>query len=160
MPLISSFDIGDPNILSDHSFLYCSIWANSPHSNNRLFNDENIEYVSYKYVWDDNLLNEFKTRLCSPDVTVIFKEARDTLGSEQISPANIDTGLNLIVEGIETCTKPLFSKPLKVRYQECSFSDNKLPWFDDNCRMKRIEFYRFLNIFRNDKTDQNRFSSF
>ena len=156
LPLICSFDIGDPNILSDHSFLYCSIWANSHHSNDRLFNDENIEYVSYKYVWDDNLLNEFKSRLCSPDVTVILDEARHTLVSEQISPANIDTGLNLIVEGIEMCTKPLFSKPLKVRYQECSFSDNKLPWFDDNCRMKRIEFYRFLNIFRNDKTDQNR----
>ena len=80
----------------------------------------------------------YYTRLCSPDVTVIFDEARDTLVSEQTSTANIDTGLNLIVEGTETCTKPLFSKPLKVRYQECSFSDNKLPWFDDNCRMKRI----------------------
>ena len=78
------------------------------------------------------------------------------MNSEQISSVHIDSGLNLIVEGIEASAKPLFSKSFKAVNEAHSFSENNLPWFDDECRIKRNDFYRFLNIFRNDRSDQNR----
>ena len=72
LPRICSFDIGDPNILSDHSFLYDSIWTKSKFSNNDFTNKENASYIPYIYAWDSNLLDEYNTRLSSPDITVIF----------------------------------------------------------------------------------------
>ena len=47
LPRICSFDIGDPNILSDHSFLYVSIWTKSKFSNNDFTNEENATYIPY-----------------------------------------------------------------------------------------------------------------
>ena len=44
----------------------------------------------------------------------------------------------------------------RTQKSECSFNDNNLPWFDDDCRIKRQEFYHLLNLYRSDKTDENR----
>ena len=107
---------------------------------------ELFDTPSYIYAWDSNLLDEYKTRLSSPDITVIFDEARATLNNEQISSVHIDSGLNLIVEGIEASAKPLFSKSFKSVNEAHSFSENNLPWFDDECRIKRFFFSVFVSF--------------
>lgn len=73
------------------------------------------------------------------------------------SSVDIDSGLSLIAEGIETVSKQLFSTSLNNGVKENhSYTENNQPWFDDDCRRKRSEFYRFLNIFRKEKIDVNR----
>ena len=65
----------------------------------------------------------------------------------------INSSLNTIVEGIES---PLFSRTCRTKKSECIFNDNNLPWFVDDCRIKRQEFYYCLNLNREDRTDLNR----
>ena len=77
--------------------------------------------------------------------------------SDPFSPEMVNTSLDLIVEGIESCTKPLFSKPCgRSQKSECSVNDNNLPWFDDDCRTKRQEACHCLNLYRSDKTAEHR----
>ena len=62
-----------------------------------------------------------------------------------------------IVEGIESCIKTFFSKPCRrSQKSNCSLNDNNLPWFDDDCRIKRQELRHCLNLYRSGKTDENR----
>ena len=56
---------------------------------------------------------------------------------------------------------PLFKKEISHHANSVSTSDvsahsksdNK--WFNDDCRDARLEFYRCLNLFRNDKSEIN-----
>ena len=156
LPLVSSFNVNDPNILSDHSIIDFSVMSNSHLSDENDFEQCNSESVQYKYIWDKNLLDEYKARLSSADTINTFEHACMILNNDQLSPDDIVRSLNCIVEGIELCAKPLFAKTLYHDKRECIFLDNHVPWFDDDCRIKRCEFYRFLNIFRQDRTDANR----
>ena len=82
LPLICSFDIGEPNILSDHSILHVSIWSKSQFADNTPSDEENATFIQYKYAWDSNLVHEYKTQLNSPDILGIFDEARNILNTE------------------------------------------------------------------------------
>ena len=100
-----------------------------------------IIFVSFKYVCTVN----------------IFDRACALINSENVTVADIDAGLGLMVNGIENCTLPLFSKPCgPAKEIAAGFTENNLPWFDENCRIKQSEFYRFLNIFRDDRHEINR----
>lgn len=155
LPLIRSFDVGEPNILSDHSVLSFSLAANFEFSRVHEF-EENFESVQYKYVWDSSLIDEYTNRLSSAPTLNLFEQAKIKLTDDNISAEGINSSINLIVEGIELSSKPLFSKSCHTKQVEVSFIDNKQPWFDDDCRIKRNEFYYCLNIFRFDKSDVNR----
>ena len=97
------------------------------------------------------------SQLNAPDTLNIFEQARIVLNSNHPSTADIDLGLNLITEGLENCSKPLFSKPLSdCENQNYRNTERNQPWFNDDCRIKRTEYYRFLYILREGKTDINR----
>lgn len=153
LPLIRSFDVGEPNILSDHSVISFSLSSNYEFSQENE-TDENLESVQYKYVWDPTLINEYINRLTAVDTLNLFEQAKLNLMEESVSDEGINSSIDLIVEGIELCSKPLFSKSCQAKRIESTFVDNKQPWFDDDCRIKRTEFYHCLNIFRTDKTQQ------
>ena len=133
--------------------LYCQhIFQNLTNS----ADDEDAGSINYRYVWDSNLCKEYKRRIEAPDTVNIFDRARALISSENVTVADIDTGLGSIVNGIENCTLPLFSKPCgPAKEIAAGFTENNLPWFDENC-IKRSEFYRFLNIFRDDRNEINR----
>ena len=150
------FSVGDPNILSDHSILNFSLISSFDISN--LANEAETDpvSVSFTYKWDRNLIDEYKARLRSEDTLHIFEQARTILSADFVAADEISSNFNTIVEGIESCTKPLFSRTFRTKKSECVFNDNNLPWFDDNCRIKRQEFYFCLNFYREDRTDLNR----
>ena len=113
--------------------------------------DEDTESIYYRYDWDSNLREEYKRRIEASDTVNIFDRACALINSENVTVVDIDAGLGLMVNGIENCTLPLYSKPCgSAKEIAPGFTENNLPWFDENCRIKRSEFYRFLNIFRDD----------
>ena len=59
LPLISSFEICDPNILSDHSVVQFSIMSFLQFSDIADSVDENATFVQCKYTWDSSLLHEY-----------------------------------------------------------------------------------------------------
>ncbi|MCG8032789.1 MAG: hypothetical protein JAZ03_11525 [Candidatus Thiodiazotropha taylori] len=155
LPLVRDFSIGDPNILSDHSKVEFS-FSNFGYVNVERMSDEKAEFIQYTYKWDSSLMDDYKTSLSSENTTRIFEQARSVLSLDTASTDDIDYSLNLIVEGIESCTKPLFSKQCHIKNSDNTFKDNNLPWFDEDCNIKRQEFYLCLNVYRTDKTDINR----
>ena len=57
---------------------------------------------------------------------------------------------------IKVCD-PLFKK--KVKSNDSIKSKNTdQPWYDDDCKSKRKDFYKNLNFYRNDKCEENRIS--
>ena len=154
--LVCVFSVGDPNILSDHSIIEFSLSTMLGSINLENISDENIDFIYYTYKWDNTLVDDYKLSLSSEKTTRIFEQARSILSTDTSSTDYIDLSLNLIVEGIESCTKPLFSKPCHVQDSVNTFKDNSLPWFNNDCKIKRQEFYFLLNIYRTDRTDINR----
>ena len=45
----------------------------------------------------------------------------------------------------------LFKRNIKPTKDDYSFNESKQPWFSDECREKRILFYRHLNIYMSNK---------
>ena len=57
-------------------------------------------------MWDSNLREEYKRRIEASDTVNIFDRAHALISSENVTVADIDTCLRLIVNGIENCTLP------------------------------------------------------
>ena len=115
------FCVGDPNILSDHSILIFSLISSFDVSN--LANEAETDpgSVSFTYKWDPNLINEYKARLRSEGTLHIFEQARTILSADLVAADEINSSLNTIVEGMESCTKPLFSRTFRTKKSECIF---------------------------------------
>ena len=148
LQLFCYFDIGDPNILSDHSIVQFALLSTYFTESNSA-DDEDTESMNYRYVWDSNLREEYKRRIEASDTVNIFDRTRALINSENVTVTDIDAGLGLIVNGTKNCTLPLFSRPCgSAKEIAAGFTEIKLLWLDDNCRIKRRECYRFLNISR------------
>ena len=87
------FDIGDPNILSDHSIIHFALLT-THFSESNSADDEDTESIYYRYVWDSNLREEYKRRSEASDTVNIFDRARALINSENVTVADIDAGLD------------------------------------------------------------------
>ena len=56
---VSSFSVADPNILSDHCALHCSLLTCINESNNEDRNEHCVK-ISYNYKWNDAEADTFK----------------------------------------------------------------------------------------------------
>ena len=80
-----------------------------------------------------------------------FSQIFETLSNGDCTES-IDTCVENFVSVIDSVCKPLFEK-------KCKSSVNtklKPSQYDDNCEIKRMNFFDKLNKYRNDKTDTNR----
>ena len=108
LPLVRTFNVGDPNILSDHSVIEFSLITSFDFSNTANESEGNAQYISFTYKWDKDLISEYRERLRSEATITIFEQARTMLSTDSVTTENINISLNTIVDGIESCTKPLF----------------------------------------------------
>ena len=132
--MVSNFVIDEPNILSDHCTVRFSLTARH---NLRNINgtDESSKCHSYTYKWDDVKKAEYIDRL----------------------------GQSHIIDKLQSTTDRLSYIETEADLHDSNSNNNKSnlnqPWFDDNCKFKRKEFYENLNFYRIDKSEENRIHS-
>ena len=162
LKMVETFEVGDPNILSDHSLISFSLRTESytdfVNQNNATRNMDG--FADYRYVWDAGKVDDFKERLRSRNCTQMLDQMKSELEQSIILSDSIDESIRTFVVTVENGAKPLFQKNIYVN-DFCRGDGNGLqrghaPWFNDECSDHRTLFYRHLNLFRGNKSDENR----
>lgn len=155
-PLVKTFEVQDPNILSDHCIINVSFELANENENN--CNSEDYESVSFQYKWNPERKAEFLHLLQHDE----FTDQLTTLNSDISTCSSInevETCVTDFVRIIDTVASPLFKKKLHVGFDSTSESfkyKTDAPWFTDLCHEKRFYFYEKLNKYRENKTNDNR----
>ena len=105
----SSFNVCDPNIISDHCVINFSLCIGSEMQEVSANQNGSAERVNSKYVWDKTLTEEYKTRLSSHDIIQMFDSAVDSIDIYS-SNEEIDNSISAFVDTLDTVCKPLFEK--------------------------------------------------
>ena len=101
--MINTFDVDEPNILSDHCVVIFSLWS---HRVNQTINiEDNPETCKYRYVWNNEHIIAYQNALVSENVKIelqsltselLTAESEDVLNSNlsmfqnTLGPINID----------------------------------------------------------------------
>ena len=157
---IESFDIGEPNILSDHHLVSFSLSTHLPSDCNEDAPSKQ-EHADYKYQWDCSKKENYIERLSSPDTLQALNDMRSKLLESITFSDTIDESVSIFVSTIEGCASPLFLRQLgagspQVSDAEGNFRKSNAPWFTEDCASRRYDFYKCLNLFRGDNSDENR----
>ena len=128
---VSSFTVADPNILSDHCALHCSLltYINESHNDDR---NDHCEKNSYKYKWNDAEADTFKRLLSSDDAINAFNSIQTSFLSPHNDNDFIDSGISKFVEILEHCASP-FHKHIFQTNNETDNSVKSQPWYTDIC---------------------------
>ncbi|MCG8047974.1 MAG: reverse transcriptase family protein, partial [Candidatus Thiodiazotropha endolucinida] len=142
----------DANILSDHCLLSFGLAATNEESKDNR-NNENLQNIECKYVWQPARCDDFVRVINSEETVSKFDRLSDEL-SNLTGQNEIDENVKKFNTILDSVCSPLFKKNVFIgekMSESCNKSENK--WFDNNCMAARVEFYRCLNIYRNDKND-------
>lgn len=153
---IISFSVADPNILSDHCAISCSM-LNSLSINESQSDEinEHCEKIYYKYKWNETDAEEFKCLLSSDDTIHTLNVIQSDFLSVHNDNNFIDNGITKFVDILEHCGSPFYKHIFQPNDEPESNHKNQ-PWYTDVCREKKSIFYERLNRYRNDKTELNR----
>ena len=70
---------------------------------------------------------------------------------------DMDENLSDLYSYVENVCDPLFKKNVSSHKSDNGMqSKQKQPWYDDECKMFQSDFYKYLNCYRKDKSDENR----
>ena len=112
MQLVDTFDVGDPNILSDHSYISFSLLSSSNIQSHDCQPREG--FVDYKYVWEADKLNYFKQNLGSQNCKQVLDNMKIELEQSIIFSNTIDDSIRTFTSVVEKCAKPLFQKNIYI----------------------------------------------
>jgi hypothetical protein len=135
-----SFDVSDPNILSDHCIVSFSFVLDKPCINDR---DNEYDNVKYKYVWSYDMKDHFIEGLstnCMLEKLNIFSEQVHLAENKQ----DIDECISHFSNLIEDVASPLFRKQMNDQLHNEIFPDNNNTntWFNEECFEKRAVFIK------------------
>lgn len=156
---IKDFEVQEPNILSDHCLINFSFeFGNQPKSTQ--LSEEN-ELITGKYVWKNDLKNDFLDSLGNQATSEKLAVLND-----KISSCSDDNDVNACVSDftsiIEEASAPHFKKisqSTKNAFRNEVFSNTKEnPWYDEECYEKKYYFLHKLDTYRTLKSDENRIS--
>ncbi|MCG8034648.1 MAG: endonuclease/exonuclease/phosphatase family protein, partial [Candidatus Thiodiazotropha taylori] len=151
---VTSFEVQEPNILSDHCLVSFSFEFGSPEIHEDF--EENFEYISEKYKWNNDLKDEYINRLNLESSKVRLHQL-DTKISACSNGAEVQSCVTDFVTLLHDVATPLFKKSIKHNNASISFNqDNDNPWYNDECRQKKYYFMCMLDKYRGLKTDENR----
>ena len=134
------------NEFSNHAPISFSLKINTARSSTAV--------PTYKKVnkWDENLKNDF-TNILRQDIIL--------LNNFMISNDNVDENVHFFTNFVTTRAKAFFEKNVKIS-QECKFncsnSNNRQAWFDEDCKNKKQtvkEALKEYNIFKSEETRKN-----
>ena len=152
--LVTSFDVQEPNIFSDHCLVSFSFEFGLPEMHESF--NEKYEYISEKYIWKNELKDEYIDRLSQESTKVQF-ELLDSKLSHCSNGTEVQSCVTDLVNLLDEVAAPLFKKTIKHDNVEIPFNQEKHnPWYNDECREKKYYFMHMLDKYRASKTDVNR----
>ena len=153
--VISTFHVGDPNILSDHCVVNFSMICTTSHILVKANENITFEKVTKKYVWDKEKEGEYFINLQEEENNFLNLSAHLSQAS---TIEQIDENLTNFSSLMEKVCDPLFSRNVKSTSEFVNSNTEqppKQPWFDDECRSSQKSFYSALNFYRLDKSYEN-----
>ena len=152
---IDTFEVSDPNILSDHCMVKFSVISHDSISNDDCMNNFG-SFCNFKYVWKDNEVDSYQNALQSNNVQGVLNDLKSNI-SNLTTVDELNQNVKSFQEIIEEVCNPLFKKDIsKPRVQNCPIVDeSNQPWFNGNCKQKREVFFRTLDVYRLNKDDND-----
>jgi hypothetical protein len=151
--LFDSFSVQDSNILSDHCIINFSIKINNFET--EIVNDSANEKLRYKYKWRAENCAKFQNALQSEHVLHTLNNLKQSLSDIQ-GKADIDFNLKQFSVLMDEVCSPLFKQTFSGQNKRGGPDKSQNTWFDDDCKIKRDQFYSCLNTYRVDKSNFNR----
>ena len=141
---IDTFEVSDPNILSDHCMVKFSVISHDSISNDDFMNNFG-SFCNFKYVWKDNEVDSYQNALQSNNVQGVLNDLKSNI-SNLTTVDELNQNVKSFKEIIEEVCNPLFKKDIsKPRVQNCPIVDeSNQPWFNGNCKQKREVFFSLL----------------
>ena len=161
-PLFTDFKVNSPNIMSDHCSILFSL-QRADNKDNSNINDKTIPIsdavpARFKYTWDNNVQTQFIDKLASDDSQCKLEQLITGL-NDVSTESTLDNNLNAFYSFIDEVCDPLCKKNIGIKNNNNSKNNLKKkskPWFDNECRQSRSEFYEDLKSFRQSDSSQNR----
>ena len=155
-----SFYVHDPNIISDHCLIEFSIVSKPLNQSCNTQINENDTFKFYK--WKSDLKEDYITKISSNDIINKISTISHTLNNNnQSSAESINSSISSFINVIDQVCAPMFEKNIKCnpnndkskkRNSEYENTDN----FNESCGESRSNFFQLLNIYRLNKSDENR----
>ena len=151
--LFVSFYVHDPNPLSDHCLIEFSLSSNIDLETPVECDNDGSNFQYFK--WSSEHREEYKARISSG----IFKEEITSL-MHVVDDASCENDINSSISSfsalLDTVCTPLFGKTSHSTLTK-DRDQKKIDFeFDHLCADKRKQFYHSLNIFRKNKSSENR----
>ncbi|KAL4240483.1 hypothetical protein ACF0H5_001275 [Mactra antiquata] len=156
-PHVETFNINDPNILSDHCLISFAYIFYKIEECNLQIDKNNYEFVNCKYVWDSNKKHDFIERLSSNEIVNSLNLLSTDIDNVQFEN-DIDTCISEMSNILDKAASPFFKRNVTHSCRSDTYSDTRREnkWFTNECYEKRCLFYNTLNTYRKNKTETNR----
>jgi hypothetical protein len=159
MRLFHSFEVTDPNILSDHCEVRFSLLQNNYEFIEEVtetVNNKNNEYIKFKYKWNTMHTDEYCRNVSSIEFQNSLGFICESL-NDITENCDIDTNIGQFLSLIDQVCEPLFKVNLSNHSFNPKFKDEKhQQWFDEECKQKRNTFYNCLDAYRFENNNINR----
>ena len=113
------------------------------------------EHVETKYTFDKDYINEYKTKLSSPEITQQLDDIIRKLDNID-SHNDIDNFVDCFVGTLDSVCEPLFEKKLPCNIDNIGNHSRTGLLLNEDCENKKLNFLNRLNIYRHSKNDLNR----
>ena len=147
-----TFDVFDPNPISDHCLIEFSLKLRRSDliKRDETMNQKNKVKGSYK--WKSCNCSAYTEKLSSDHIRSKFNEVFDGLDNDS-TLQDVDTTVQSFVSIIDDVCKPLFEKPVKCF---CKNDQSSSFMYNDDCEIKKMNFYDKLNMYRKNRCDATR----
>ena len=154
MRCFTRFVVQEPNVMSDHCAISFSIGCNTANMNLENVQKKcNYSRNEYKYVWDENRATTYTHALNLDDNIEKLHELKTNM-ERSTSENDIESNIDEFYSYMCNIVDPMFKKQKRPKCEGSTHFLNK--WFDASCRYKRKIFYKNLNVYTKDKSDNNR----
>jgi len=153
---VDTFVVNEPNILSDHCLINFSFTFNRKSTSHIL--TENISHngISYKYVWNKNKIEQYNERLSNDVTRQKFSSFIEHVNCST-DKCDVNNCIEIFSHVLDDVVAPIFKRNVK---QNCETDDSPLhcnnDWYTPDCDDKRRMFYRALNLYRCDRSENSR----
>jgi hypothetical protein len=152
-----TFNVSEPNILSDHCLIQFSFQTDIQLCDNddNIMDDGNFICIDHIYKWDPSKREDFLQSIQNQHFLDDLQSLTNNIIYVQ-SDEDIDNSLSNFVTLLKSCSKPFQRKVLNrnVNSNETP-SLNRIP-LNDMCTEARRDYYYYLNVYRKNKSDLNR----
>ena len=147
---VKNFEVLDLNEFSDHCAIRYSFESNTYNSKNDNFCVNNVN-INEKIVWDSEKVNDLRNLMRENENT--FENIVSQASGGEIS---IDESITTFSNLLYDLSKETFGK--KTTKFNNNIRNFKCPWFNEDCRSARSEFFRRKKQFKTSKSIDDKIS--